>query len=62
MTQQEFVQRNMTRGWSKPVTISTDEQKFNLDGLDETRSCWNGLRKNPTSFSRRNFGSRSLMV
>ncbi|RCN38359.1 hypothetical protein ANCCAN_15730 [Ancylostoma caninum] len=51
----------MTTDWSKPIT-STDEQKFNLDGLDERRSYWNGLRKNPTSFSCRNFGSKSFMV
>ncbi|RCN28846.1 hypothetical protein ANCCAN_25406 [Ancylostoma caninum] len=51
----------MTTDWSKPI-ISTDEQKFDLDELDERRSYWNGLRKNPTSFSRRNFGGRSFMV
>ncbi|RCN49821.1 hypothetical protein ANCCAN_04064 [Ancylostoma caninum] len=61
----------MTTDWSQISTnealrsaliISTDEQKFNLDGLDERRSYWNGLRKNPTSFSRRNFGGRSFMA
>ncbi|RCN37390.1 Ion channel [Ancylostoma caninum] len=36
--------------------ISTDEQKFYLDGFDERKSYWNGLRKSPTFFSRRNFG------
>ncbi|RCN46081.1 hypothetical protein ANCCAN_07853 [Ancylostoma caninum] len=51
----------MTTDWSEPI-ISTDEQKFNLDGLDERRSYWKGLRKNTTSFSRRNFGGRSFMA
>ncbi|RCN47245.1 hypothetical protein ANCCAN_06687 [Ancylostoma caninum] len=39
------------------VIISTDEQKFNLDGPYDMISYWKGLQKNPTTFIRRNFGS-----
>ncbi|RCN38807.1 hypothetical protein ANCCAN_15282 [Ancylostoma caninum] len=58
---QGFTRRNLTTVWSKPVTISTDEQKFNLDEPDDMISHCKGSQKNPTTFSRRNIGGGSSM-
>ncbi|RCN33912.1 transposase, partial [Ancylostoma caninum] len=56
----EFVRRNITTDWN--TIIFSDEKKFNLDGPDGVKSYWRDLRKNPITFSRRNFGGGSLMV
>lgn len=42
--------------------IFSDEQKFNLDGPDGFKSYWRDLRKEPSYFSKWNFGGGSLMV
>ncbi|VDO33020.1 unnamed protein product [Haemonchus placei] len=69
-----FAQKNATTDWKQ--VIFSYEKKFNLDGPDGARCYWrdlrNGpdgarcywrdLRKDPVQFSRRNFGSGSLMV
>lgn len=40
----------------------SDEKKWNLDGPDGFDGYWRDLRKEPQYFSKRNFGSGSLMV
>ncbi|EFP00390.1 hypothetical protein CRE_01407 [Caenorhabditis remanei] len=55
-----FAKSNMAQDWSKIVW--SDEKKFNLDGPDGAHSYWRDLRKDPMTFSRRNFGGGSLMV
>ena len=46
--------------WSKIVW--SDEKKFNLDGPDGIRYYWHDLRKEPKTFSKRQFGGGSLMI
>lgn len=46
--------------WSKVVW--SDEKKFNLDGPDGIKFYWHDVRKEPITFSKRQFGGGSLMI
>jgi len=41
--------------------LFSDEKKFSLDGPDGLNHYWHDLRKEPLTFSRRNFGGGSVM-
>ena len=42
--------------------VWSDEKKFNLDGPDGIKYYWHDLRKEPKTFSKRQFGGGSLMI
>ncbi|KAK0421042.1 hypothetical protein QR680_015037 [Steinernema hermaphroditum] len=51
---------NFGNKWDR--VVFTDEKKFNLDGPNGFSHYWRDLRKEPKTFSTRNFGGGSVMI